>query len=101
MLELVEVFEEGLVDVNEKPSMLDTEEELKEKSEKKEVLDVGLKEEEKVLLETDSFIAILEEVLEVEVREVLEADSMSSILMRAASILSHFLLLQLLFSFLG
>ena len=99
MLELVEVFEEDFVDVNEKPSLLDTEEELKEMTEEKEVLDVGLKEEKEE--EADSFIAILEEVFEAEVREVLEADSMSSILMRAASILSHFLLLQLLFSFLG
>ena len=77
-LKLVEVFKEDPVDVNDKPSMLDTEDELKEEA---RVLDERLEEEEG------------EEGL-------IEGNSKISIFTRAASILSHFLLLHRILSFL-
>ena len=69
-LKPVKVLEEEFADVDDKPSMLDTEDELKE---------------EEVLDEED---------------EVLEGNSNISIFTRAASILSHFLLLHCILSFL-
>ena len=70
-LKPVKVLEEEFADVDDKPSMLDTEDELKE-----------------------------EEVLDEEEEEVLEGNSNISIFTRAASILSHFLLLHCILSFL-
>ena len=73
-LKPVKVLEEEFADVDDKPSMLDTEDELKEE----EVLDERSEEED----------------------EVLEGNSNISIFTRAASILSHFLLLHCILSFL-
>ena len=74
-LKPVKVLEEEFADVDDKPSMLDTEDELKEE----EVLDERSEEKED---------------------EVLEGNSNISIFTRAASILSHFLLLHCILSFL-
>ena len=85
---LVDVFNEEFVDADEKPSILEEERVLDEKSEL-----------EGVLGEMEGDEEMLEEVEKEE--EVLEASSKISILTRAASILSHFLLLHRDLSFLA
>ena len=82
-----DVFKEELVEANDEPSILEEERVLDEKSEV-----------EGVLGEVDE--GVFEEETEVE-EEVLEANSKMSIFTRAASILSHFLLLHWDLSFLA
>ena len=82
-----DVFKEELVEANDEPSILEEERVLNEKSEV-----------EGVLGEVDE--GVFEEEIEVE-EEVLEANSKMSIFTRAASILSHFLLLHWDLSFLA
>ena len=82
-----DVFKEEFVEANDKPSILEEERVLDEKSEVEGVL--GEVDEE-----------VFEEEIEVE-EEVLEANSKMSIFTRAASILSHFLLLHWDLSFLA
>ena len=84
-----DVFKEEFVEANDKPSILEEERVLDEKSEV-----------EGVLGEVDE--GVFEEETEVEEEEeVLEANSKMSIFTRAASILSHFLLLHWDLSFLA
>ena len=84
-----DVFKEELVEANDEPSILEEERVLNEKSEV-----------EGVLGEVDE--GVFEEEIEVEEEEeVLEANSKKSIFTRAASILSHFLLLHWDLSFLA
>ena len=83
-----DVFKEEFVEANDKPSILEEERVLDEKSEV-----------EGVLGEVDE--GVFEEEIEVEEEEVLEANSKMSIFTRAASILSHFLLLHWDLSFLA
>ena len=89
---LVDVFKEEFVDADDKPSILEEERVLDEKSELEGVL--GKMEEGKEVLEEEIEVGEEEE-------EVLEASSKFSILTRAASILSHFLLLHRDLSFLA
>ena len=84
-----DVLKEEFVGANDKPSILEEERVLDEKSEV-----------EGVLGEVDE--GVFEEEIEVEEEEeVLEANSKMSIFTRAASILSHFLLLHWDLSFLA
>ena len=84
------MLKEEFVEANDKPSILEEERVLDEKSEV-----------EGVLGEVDE--GVFEEEIEVEEEEevVLEANSKMSIFTRAASILSHFLLLHWDLSFLA
>ena len=82
-----DVFKEEFVEANDKPSILEEERVLDEKSEVEGVL---------------GEVEVFEEEIEVEEEEeVLEANSNMSIFTRAASILSHFLLLHWDLSFLA
>ena len=82
-----DVFKEEFVEANDKPSILEEERVLDEKSEVEGVL---------------GEVEVFEEEIEVEEEEeVLEANSKMSIFTRAASILSHFLLLHWDLSFLA